>query len=137
MNYLLILGVTILQTLIGALWYSPLLFGKFWMKVNGIPENISIEEMKERSKGVGSLYAIQFFLTILTDIFLYTMVASLGKSAGVAAALICLGFMVPIVIQGEIWTSSEKSMKLKKILVVCGQLLISTVVAGVIFGLVK
>jgi Protein of unknown function (DUF1761) len=137
MNYLLILGVAILQTIIGAFWYSPLLFGKFWMKVNSIPENINKEEMKARSKGVGSLYAIQFLLTLLTDALLFTIVASMGKSAGIGAALICLGFMVPMVIQNELWTTSDKAMKIKKILVVGGQVLISTVVAGVIFGLVK
>jgi Protein of unknown function (DUF1761) len=137
MNYLLILGVAILQTIIGVLWYSPLLFGKFWMKVNGIPENITKEEMKEKSKGVEAYYAIQFFLTILTDIFLYTIVVNMGKSAGVGSALIWLGFMMPVIIQNEIWINSEKSMKIKKILVVGGQALISTVVAGVIFGLVR
>jgi Protein of unknown function (DUF1761) len=136
-NYLLILAVAVLQTIIGAFWYSPLLFGKFWMKVNGIPENITKEEMKARSKGVGSLYAIQFLLTLLTDALLYIIVASMGWSAGIGAALICVGFMIPMIIQNELWTTSDKSMKIKKILVVGGQVLISIVVAGVIFGLVR
>jgi Protein of unknown function (DUF1761) len=73
MNYLLILGVAILQTIIGALWYSPLLFGKFWMKANGLPENISKKEMQELSKGVGKYYGIQFALTILSDFILFSI----------------------------------------------------------------
>lgn len=38
-NYLAVLVATIAAFVIGGIWYSPMLFGKQWMKAVGIKEN--------------------------------------------------------------------------------------------------
>jgi len=43
--------------LIGAFWYSPLLFGKLWMRLSGLTEK-QLNEAKK--KGMGKLYFIAF-----------------------------------------------------------------------------
>ncbi len=158
MTLLLILFVGTIQTIFASLWYSPLLFGKFWMKVNGIPTNATKEEMKELSKGVGVYYGIQFVLQLVTNTILfflinyttrlYVFLAAtdnlnsvnndlfyVSRSYGyvIFAILIWAGFMLPVVVQNELWTKSSNSMKIKKTLVVSGQLLISTVLAALMF----
>jgi Protein of unknown function (DUF1761) len=161
MYFLFIFFVGVIQTIFASLWYSPLLFGKFWMKVNGIPENATKEEMKELSKGVGIYYGIQFALQLVTNTILFFLInytnrlyASLDSAKlnqiqayvkqdlfiispsyayVLFAILIWIGFLLPVVIQNELWTKSSNSMKVKKTLVVGGQLLISTVIAALMF----
>jgi Protein of unknown function (DUF1761) len=165
MNYLLIFGVAILQTIISAVWFSPLMFGKFWMKVNGVPEDTTKEQLQEMGKKALPYYILQFLLTILTNsillsiINLYSMfTTSYGYNQSIAARytatfdrtsyfvpyfyiiiplFIWIGFMMPVYIQSEIWTKSDNSLKIKKTLVVGGQLLVVTLLAGLLFGLFR
>ena len=136
MNFLLILGVSILQIIIASVWFSPILFGKFWMKINGA-EDLSKHEMKELGKSAIPFYVIQFFLQLVTNAVIYIAVNNAGPSGGAFALVVWFAFMMPIVVQNEIWINSENSVKFKKILIVGGQLLITTVLAGVIFGIFR
>jgi hypothetical protein len=136
MNFLLILGVSILQIIIASIWFSPRLFGKFWMKVNGV-EGLSQHEMKELGKSAIPFYIIQFILQLVTNAIIYIAVANAGPNGAAFAFVVWLGFMMPIVVQNEIWINSENSMKFKKILVVGGQLFITTISAGIIFGIFR
>jgi Protein of unknown function (DUF1761) len=136
MNFLLILGVSILQIIVASFWFSPKLFGKFWMKVNGV-EGLSQHEMKELGKSAIPFYIIQFILQLVTNAIIYVAVANAGPNGGAFALVVWFGFMMPIVVQNEIWINSENSTKFKKILVVGGQLLVTTVLAGVIFGIFR
>jgi Protein of unknown function (DUF1761) len=136
MNFLLILGVTTLQIMIASIWFSPRLFGKFWMKVNRA-EGLSKHEMKELGKSAVPFYVIQFILQLVTNAIIYIAVNNAGPNGGAFALVIWLGFMMPVVVQNEIWINSENSVKFKKILVVGGQLLITTVLAGIIFGIFR
>lgn len=45
--------------LVGGLWYSPLLFGKVWMKVNGFTE----ESMRNRR--MGRIFGLTFLFSII------------------------------------------------------------------------
>lgn len=136
MNFLLILGVSILQIIIASIWFSPRLFGNFWMKANGI-EGLSKHEIKELGKSAIPFYIIQFVLQLVTNVIIYVAVMNAGPNGAAFALVVWLGFMMPIVVQNEIWINSENSMKFKKILVVGGQLLITTVLAGIIFGIFR
>lgn len=136
MNFPLILGVSILQIIIASIWFSPRLFGKFWMKVSGV-EGLSNHEIKELGKSAIPFYVIQFVLQLITNAIIYIAVNNTGPNGGAFSLVVWLGFMMPVVVQNEIWINSENSVKFKKILVVGGQLLITTVLAGVIFGIFR
>ena len=57
-NYWAIGVGAILSMIIGVVWYGAL-FGKMWMKINGVdPHNT--EEMKAMQKSANSLYIVQF-----------------------------------------------------------------------------
>lgn len=133
MNLQLILGVTILQILIATLWFSPRLFGGIWSKING-NEGLSVHERKELNRSAIPLYIAQIVLQFATNAIIYVAVAAAGLFGAAFGLLIWLGFIMPIIVQNEIWTKSENLLKFKKILIIGGLFLITTVLAGLIFG---
>ena len=52
-NYLAVLVSAVVYYILGALWYSNILFGKPWLKLIGIP-------VEELTKGAGKAYIISF-----------------------------------------------------------------------------
>lgn len=57
-NYLAVLVAAVVYYILGALWYSPVLFGKKWMKLINIPA-------EELSKGASKSYIISFIGALL------------------------------------------------------------------------
>ena len=49
-NYVAVLAAAIASFVIGALWYSPMLFGKMWMKLS----NVSGKEVKKAKRKLKS-----------------------------------------------------------------------------------
>ncbi|PIR41109.1 MAG: hypothetical protein COV31_03130 [Candidatus Yanofskybacteria bacterium CG10_big_fil_rev_8_21_14_0_10_46_23] len=71
-NYLAILVVAIVVYGLGALWYSPVLFGKKWMKLSGMS--------MDSAKGAGKGYAIGFIIKLVELYVLAYFVQMLGKN---------------------------------------------------------
>ena len=61
-NYFAILVAGVASMAVGFFWYSPMLFGKPWMKMMGYTE----ESMKKAQKEMGKTYAISFVLALVT-----------------------------------------------------------------------
>ncbi|MCP4565994.1 MAG: DUF1761 domain-containing protein [FCB group bacterium] len=57
-NYWAVLVATVVYYVLGGLWYSPLLFGKSWMKL----VNLTEEDCK---KGAGMAYVVSFIASFL------------------------------------------------------------------------
>ncbi|BBM89849.1 hypothetical protein COTS27_01562 [Spirochaetota bacterium] len=100
----LVLGACI-KMLIGALWYSPLLFGKYWMKSLGFQmEDIQSEEGK-RSAKIGYLLSS---LTALTSSYIIgVLLASLEVTTGGEAfrvlLLLIACFTMPVILGRHLW----------------------------------
>ncbi|MEK6839528.1 MAG: DUF1761 domain-containing protein [Nanoarchaeota archaeon] len=62
-NLLAVLVAAIATIIIGSLWYSPLLFGKIWMRLNGTTQK-QMQEAKKKSMGM--LYFIAFITSLVT-----------------------------------------------------------------------
>ncbi len=60
-NYLAVFIAAIIYYAGGALWYSPVLFGKGWMGLIGLTE----EKLKEAQKGAWKSYLIAFIAALL------------------------------------------------------------------------
>jgi hypothetical protein len=127
---LAVFGTMILQIIFSAFWFSPALFGKFWMKVTGM-ENKTREEIKQAGKEAMPYYFVQMFLTVISNLALLFLMFFL--SPVIAVPLIWVGFLLPSVIQSEMWIPSSNIMKVKKVAVVSGQMLITLIMAAVIF----
>lgn len=96
-NYLWVFILSVLMMVFGALWYSPLLFGKLWMKLSGA-------EMKKKAKRgyilgfVGTLVMFAILDMILTSIQAATM-----AEGAILGLLLAIGFAGVITLNNVLW----------------------------------
>ena len=67
-NYLAVLVAAVIAMVLGGLWYSPVLFGNVWMKLQGFTE----EELKKASPTVPML--VSFITSLLEAVVLAALV---------------------------------------------------------------
>ena len=124
-----ILVASIVSFIIGAVWYSPAVFGKQWMTLTNTGP-ISPEQVK----GMWKLYVVQFLLFVVTTCILaFGLVATQITSALDGAALglfVWIGFYATTSIGSMLW--ERKSWKF--ILIATGAALINLIVSGAILG---
>ena len=118
-NYIAIAVATVVQFIIGAVWYS-FLFGKLWGKIHGF-DQLSKEVQQAMMKKMGPFYALQFFVTIITTFVLALVVAGLPEWNTYGFALhLWLGFVVPTQVSAVIFGGTESKWIVKKIAVQAG-----------------
>jgi len=88
MNYLAILTATFITMILGALWYSPLLFGNQWMKLMGF----TAEQLKKEGS------AKEMMISVITSFVEAVVLASLIIMTGADTLFrgIHLGLMIGI-----------------------------------------
>jgi hypothetical protein len=132
-NWIVLIGVIVLQYVIGALWYS-LVFGKQWMKINhpnGLP---SKEEMIRLEKEAMPYYGIQLVLTTVTA-WVHLYFVSLQPSNWFATSiLIWIGFLVPSLIQAIIWSDPHNKQKPLQVGIMALHFLLISILAGWAFA---
>jgi hypothetical protein len=107
---MLILGVILLATILrfslGALWYMPNgLFGKTWLKLQGIDEQSTpIGSKSAMVKG----FLLTFISTAVLSLFLVNPYELNIMQAIFIAFLVWLGFTAPIIAQGVIYDPSKR-----------------------------
>lgn len=90
-NYLAVLAATVASFMFGWLWYSPVLFGKPWMKILGYTE-----EQLKNAGGMGKLMAMAFVVNFI----MATTLASLIQFAPFFEYAILIGILVGIFLHG-------------------------------------
>jgi hypothetical protein len=99
-----VLTATLVGFAIGALWYSPLLFGRTWMALMNFDER-TVEEAKRR--GMGKTYAAALLNTFVLALILSIFVRHPGAThlwVGLLTGFfVWLGFMVTIHSAGYLW----------------------------------
>ena len=129
-NYLAV-GVAALATmLIGAVWYSPLLFSKLWMKAHGY----SAEDVEQMRKTLGRAYIVSLFCYVVMAFVLAVLISWAGVSTVLEGAflglLVWIGFLATLGLTANMF--SEKP--LSTYLLDAGYQLVYTVVMGVILA---
>lgn len=102
-NLLAILGATALSMIIGFIWYSPMIFGKTWMRLSGITE----DQMKVSKKLMFPMYGLSFLSSLILS-FVLALFINLGNDTTILQGLtlsfwIWLGFIVTTHIYGVIF----------------------------------
>ena len=96
LNYLAILVAAVAAFVLGALWYSPLLFAKPWVKAHSYTD----EKVAEMQKNAPKAYAVSFVCFIGIAIALAILIGRLdvhGPHAGLKVGGLCwLGFAATI-----------------------------------------
>jgi hypothetical protein len=95
-NVLAVLIAAVATMGVGFAWYSPLLFGKPWMKLMGI----TAKSMQLAKKSLNKIYGISFVATLITGyvlaIFVNTIQALTLSEAISLGGLVWLGFVAPV-----------------------------------------
>ena len=126
-NWLAVLAAALSAFVVGGLWYSPILFGKVWLKANGFTEAQAQSFNRARAFGGAFVLALimsanlAMFLADPTTTVLWGMMAGALAGIGWAAA----GLAVVALFENRSWTY---------ILVNGGYLAVSFVLMGAILG---
>jgi hypothetical protein len=130
-NLLAVLVSAIVGFGIGALWYSPLLFGKTWLKLMKMDVTVDAAKKKEMIKS----YAIGFVSTLVMVYvlgYLFDITNPSDLISGVVlSGMVWLGFIATLALGSVLW--EKKPLQLYFINVLHS--LVVLVVAGVILSL--
>ncbi len=101
-NYIAVLVAAVVAFVIGGAWYSPLLFGKQWMKLRGM----NPDSMKGMAFPAGMM--IQEFIITLITAFVISQFAAWVGAFGIVAGLVLglwfwIGFVVPMMYGMTLW----------------------------------
>ena len=126
-NIWAILVITVIYFILGALWYSPLLFGKIWAKAM----NYNIDELEMKPINfIGAAIAAfvaTFFLALLLEI-----IGTYNIFIGILVALIIgIGFVLTIGIYDVLYENKN----IKVYLIDAGYHIVALIIAGLILGL--
>lgn len=130
-NYAAVLVAAIISMIIGGFWYSPILFGKAWMKLSGISE----EQMKEGKKRMGKAYVVTFITLLIMAYVLSHIVYAFGAatiSGGLQAGFwVWLGFIATTMLGPVLWMGKP----VKLYILDTGHYLVAALLMGAILAL--
>jgi len=130
-NLIAVLVSAIAAQIIGAMWYSPVLFGKAWMKLVGYTKK-DLDAAKK--KGMGKSYLFSFIgAFLMAEVFAYAFAYADGSTSvdGIILGFwLWLGLIMPVNLSPVLWTNS--SMKL--FYIETGYYLVTIMVIGIIIG---
>jgi hypothetical protein len=103
-NYIAVLVASVAAYILGALWYSPVLFGKQWMKLMKLtPKDLE----KAKVKGMGKSYFLGFIGAFVMAWVVAYFVGLLGITNALAGLVLgfwlWLGFVAVTTLDGVLW----------------------------------
>ena len=129
----------LVQFVLGALWYSPLMFGKWWMQIME-KTNATKAELEQMQKEMAPFYGLQLVLTVVST-FVLAMVIHYMRAGepsfhayGVAGWL-WLGFFAPTQISAVIWANTKKKFWAKQIFVMLSYQLVALMLTAFFLSL--
>ena len=112
-NYIAIIVATIIGYAIGALWYSPLLFGTQWMKLQGFTKR---DMLRAKQRGMAKAYILTFIAVLVMALVLSLLVEVFGNGNFWSGALVgfwvWLGFLATTQIGMVFWEDKPFSLYL-------------------------
>ena len=112
-NYIAIIVATIIGYAIGALWYSPLLFGTQWMKLQGFTKR---DMLRAKQRGMAKTYILTFIAVLVMTWVLSLLVEVFGNgnfwSGMLVGFWVWLGFLATTQIGMVFWEDKPFSLYL-------------------------
>ena len=130
-NYTAVLAAAAASMAIGFLWYSPLLFGKQWMKLAGLTEK-KLEEAKKKGmvKAYGAMTLGALVSAFVLAHFINFAAAYTPLDGALVGFWLWLGFVVPTM-AGDVLFGGKP---FKLYLINVGHTLVGLLVAGAILA---
>ena len=133
-NIVVVLIAAVVQFIVSALSYSPLVFGKWWSQIMET-SNLSKEELAKSEKEMIPFYALQFFLTFFFTFALANHMSLLPLISPFEIAFwVWLGYIVPIQIATIIWGKTKKRFWLKQAIVMTSSQFVCLMIAAFILS---
>lgn len=128
-NYLAVIAAIAVNMIVGAVWYSPLLFARPWMAANGLTE----EQIKAQGSATRG-----YVVSVIASIVIAFAIALFAQAAGADAAIdgLLLGLAAGV---GFVATTSAanyifESRPLKLYLINSGYPVVSFTLIGLLIG---
>jgi Protein of unknown function (DUF1761) len=126
-NWLAVVAAALSTFVVGGLWYSPVLFGKVWLKANGFTE--AQAQSFNKARAFGGAFLLGLVMSANLAMFLADPTTTLlwGMTAGALAGVgwVAAGLAVVALFENRSWSY---------ILVNGGYLIVSFVLMGAILG---
>ncbi len=136
-SFLAILVCAVVSMILGSVWYGPLLFGKAWMKIIGVDESVMNDPIKKKEvqKKMLPSYLLQLLLSLL-QIWILSHYVTLWTdvSGAIRVIPIWLGFIMPTIAMGLLWSNLPKSLAWKSFFIQAGYYLVSFIIFGLILA---
>jgi hypothetical protein len=118
-NILGVILATVIQFIIGAIWYMPL-FGKLWGRIHGF-DKLDPAVQKEMAAKMGPWYGLQILVTLITSVVLAKLIVMVpNTSPYLLAVMAWIGFVVPAQASAVVFGGTEPKWILTKIAVMAG-----------------
>ena len=126
-NYLAVLVAALSTFVLGGLWYSPLLFGKTWMRLNNFSDTDVASFSKARMFGWSFVFALIMALNLAMFLAAPGTNATWGMAAGALAGVgwVALAIAIIGVFENRSWSY---------IAINGGYMILAFVVMGAILG---
>ncbi|CAF1400686.1 unnamed protein product [Adineta ricciae] len=135
-NYGAVATCTLINIILGGLWYSPLLFAKPWAKLMGFDLNKMKNDptvQKNAQKGYIISTVCHFIMVIILAYFIQLISGSSSWFDGMKIGFCCwLGFALTSMLPNHIFSKNEFSWKLAAINI--GYPMVGASLAGAILG---
>lgn len=102
-NYIAVLVSGIVAMVLGGLWYSPLLFGKAWMKDMGWGETMPESAKKNATKSYAIMFVGSLVMMFVLAHFIFVWGAATVSEALTLGFWTWLGFLAPVVMGAQLW----------------------------------
>lgn len=101
---------------LGALWYSPLLFGNVWMRLSGMtPKQLAAA----KKQGMAAAYGVTFLGVLVMAFVLAMLLAATGAETVADGALLAfwlwLGFLATTMVGSVLWEEKPFTLYLLNI----------------------
>ncbi len=126
-NYFAVLAAALSTFILGGLWYSPLLFGRAWMRANGF----SHDDVQAFSKARMFGWSFLFALIMAANLAMFLNAPDTNLTWGIAAGLLA-GFGWVALAIGVISVFENRSWKY--ILINGGYMILAFMIMGAIIG---
>lgn len=117
-NYVAILASTAVSLVVGMLWYGPMMFGRFWLRVTGLHSR-NEKEVDAFKRRVIGMYGMQILVTFLQFYILSIFIHATNETLSWSAVTLMLwaGFIIPIHTTSVIWDNVPSGMRFNKVFV--------------------
>ena len=133
-NYLAIFVGAIINMIIGSLWFSPIMFGKTWMKLSGIMPGKNDKNMKSKMmKAYIGSFIVSLVMACVLSYFIILANATTFASGALIGLLAGIGFVVTSTASSYLFESKP----FKLYLLTVGYYVISYVIIGGILAIWK